>query len=180
MKLIILDRDGVINFDSPNFIKSPEEWLPIPGSLEAVAKLHQNGFKVAIATNQSGVARGLFDLNALEKIHQKMQEAIILVGGRIDKVFFCPHGPEDNCTCRKPKMGLFNQIAEYYKIDFNNVTIPAIGDSLRDLESAVAAHCKPILVLTGNGEKTYQSLPENLRLIEVYKNLKEAVSKIIK
>lgn len=177
-KLIILDRDGVINNDSPDFIKSPEEWIPIPGSLEAIAKLNQAGYQVVIATNQSGLARGLFDLNTLQRIHQKMHEHLAILNAHIEAIFFCPHGPDDHCECRKPKPGLLYQIAERFNIDLKNedlssatAKIPAIGDSLRDLQAAKVAHCKPILVLTGNGQKTLNTLPENLKDIEIYNNL---------
>ncbi len=152
MKLIILDRDGVINKDSTDYIKSPEEWQPIPGSLAAIAKLTQAGYTVTVATNQSGVARGYYDLATLARIHQKMQALVTAAGGKIDSIFFCPHGPDDQCLCRKPKPGLFQQIAEHYQISLQGV--PAVGDSLRDLEAATAMQCKPYLVLTGNGQST--------------------------
>jgi len=157
-KVIILDRDGVINMDSPNFIKSEEEWQPIPGSLEAIATLNKHGFTVFVTTNQSGIARGLLDLQTLNRIHQKMINALALVGGKIEGIYFCPHGPDDDCFCRKPLPGMFQQIAKDYNIDFNQQKVPAIGDSLRDLEAAVLAHCEPILVLTGNGKKTAKQL----------------------
>lgn len=159
-KIIILDRDGVINVDSPNFIKSEEEWLPIPGSLEAIALLNQHGFTVLVTTNQSGIARGLFDLQALNRIHQKMRGDLALVGGKIEGIYFCPHGPDDHCLCRKPLPGMFEQIARDYNLDFYKQRVPAIGDSLRDLEAAILAGCEPILVLTGNGEKTAKQLSQ--------------------
>jgi D-glycero-D-manno-heptose 1,7-bisphosphate phosphatase len=127
MKLIILDRDGVINADSDMFIKSPAEWLPIPGSLEAIARLNQAGYRVVVATNQSGVGRGLFDMATLNTIHDKMHKAAALVGARIDAVFFCPHTAESHCHCRKPKSGMFEEIATRYNVDLNGV--PAVGDS---------------------------------------------------
>ncbi len=159
-KLVILDRDGVINFDSAQFIKSPAEWKPIPGSLEAIARLNQNGYKVVVATNQSGVGRGLFDMETLNSIHTKMHKALFTVGGRVDAIFYCPHAADSACDCRKPKPGMFKRIAETLNADLKGV--PAIGDSLRDLQAAVAAGCKPILVHTGNGEKTKAegNLPE--------------------
>jgi len=152
MKLVILDRDGVINFDSDHYIKSPEEWMPLPGSLNAIAQLNQNGWRVAVATNQSGIARGLFDMHALNAMHAKMHKALAAVGGRIDAVFFCPHLPEDDCDCRKPKPGLLIRIAERFGVPI--CESPMIGDSHRDLEAAAAAGCPTILVKTGKGEAT--------------------------
>ncbi|MBK8338142.1 MAG: D-glycero-beta-D-manno-heptose 1,7-bisphosphate 7-phosphatase [Sterolibacteriaceae bacterium] len=152
MKLVILDRDGVINQDSDQFIKSPDEWKPIAGSLEAIARLNQWGYRVLVATNQSGVSRGLFDMDTLNAIHERMHRAVMQAGGRIDAVFFCPHSSEEKCDCRKPKPGLMRQIAERYNTDLAGV--PTVGDSLRDLQSAVAVGAQPYLVLTGKGEKT--------------------------
>lgn len=152
MKLVILDRDGVINHDSDAFIKSPDEWVPIKGSAEAIARLNQWGYRVVVATNQSGVGRGLFTMDALNAIHNKMLRTVAQSGGRIDAVFFCPHTPEDKCHCRKPKAGLFEEIAARYRIDLAGV--PAIGDSLRDLQAAVSVGAEPLLVLTGKGAKT--------------------------
>ncbi|WP_306607279.1 D-glycero-beta-D-manno-heptose 1,7-bisphosphate 7-phosphatase [Azonexus sp.] len=152
MKLVILDRDGVINFDSAQFIKSPEEWKPIPGSLEAIARLKQNGYRVVVATNQSGVGRGLFDMDTLNRIHKKMHKASFEMGGRIDAIFYCPHSADSACDCRKPKPGMFKRISETLNMDLNGV--PAIGDSLRDLQAGAALGCTPLLVLTGKGEKT--------------------------
>ncbi|WP_338845452.1 D-glycero-beta-D-manno-heptose 1,7-bisphosphate 7-phosphatase [Massilia sp. W12] len=152
MKLIILDRDGVINQDSDAFIKSPDEWKPLPGSLEAIARLNQAQYRVVVATNQSGVARGLFDMGTLNAINHKMHEAAQLVGASIDAVFFCPHQAEDNCDCRKPKPGLFHAIAKRYNISLRGV--PTVGDSLRDLQAGFAVGCAPYLVLTGKGRKT--------------------------
>lgn len=152
MKFIILDRDGVINQDSAQFIKSPEEWRPIPGSLEAIARLEEAGYRVVIATNQSGVGRGLFDMDTLNAINDKMIRMVGQAGGRIDAIFFCPHAADSTCNCRKPKPGLFHQIAERFNIDLTGV--PTVGDSLRDLQAGVAAGCTPYLVLTGKGTKT--------------------------
>jgi D-glycero-D-manno-heptose 1,7-bisphosphate phosphatase len=152
MKLVILDRDGVINFDSDLYIKSPEEWKPIPGSLEAIARLNQWGYRVVVATNQSGIGRGLFEMDTLNAIHDKMMRAAALVGGRIDAVFICPHTNDDACECRKPKAGMLREIAARYNADLT--AVPAIGDSLRDLESAVLVGAQPMLVLTGKGRKT--------------------------
>jgi len=152
MKLVILDRDGVINFDSAQFIKSPAEWKPIPGSLQAIARLNQNGYRVVIATNQSGIGRSLLDMEALNAIHEKMHKALFAAGGRIDAIFYCPHTADSACACRKPKPGMFKRISETMNVDLKGV--PSIGDSLRDLEAAVAAGAQPILVLTGKGSKT--------------------------
>ena len=152
MKLIILDRDGVINVDSALYIKSPAEWKPLPGSLEAIARLNQAGYKVVVATNQSGIGRGLFDMDTLNAMHEKMHKALAVVGGRIDAIFYCPHTADEGCDCRKPKSGMFERIAKLYNQDLSGV--PAIGDSLRDLQAASALGCTPILVKTGKGEKT--------------------------
>ena len=152
MKLIILDRDGVINHDSVQYIKSPEEWKPIPGSLEAISRLAESGYRVVVATNQSGVGRGLFDMDTLNAINDKMIKAVAAVGGRIDAIFFCPHSAESTCDCRKPKAGMFRQIGERFNVTLENV--PTVGDSLRDLQAGVSVGCTPYLVLTGKGTKT--------------------------
>ena len=151
MKLVILDRDGVINHDSDQYIKSPEEWKPIPGSLTAIARLNQAGYRVVVATNQSGIGRGLFETDTMIAIHDKMFKALAQVGGHIDAIFFCPHTNDDNCECRKPKPGMFREIAARFNADLAGV--PAIGDSLRDLQAAAAAGAQPVLVLTGKGRK---------------------------
>jgi D-glycero-D-manno-heptose 1,7-bisphosphate phosphatase len=153
LKLIVLDRDGVINHDSDHFIKSPEEWRAIPGSLEAIARLNQAGYRVVVATNQSGVGRGLFGMTTLTAIHEKMFKALAQVGGRIDAVFYCPHAADSNCDCRKPKPGMLVQIGSRFGVDMKDV--PAIGDGLRDLRAAQAVGARPVLVLTGKGEKTH-------------------------
>lgn len=176
MKLIILDRDGVINFDSDKFIKSPDEWQPIPGSLEAVARLNQNGYRVVVASNQSGVGRGLFDMATLNAIHAKMHKALAQFGGRIDAVFYCPHAADSQCGCRKPRAGLFQQIGERFHVDL--VGVPAVGDSLRDLQAAAEVGCQPMLVETGKGRKTLDAggLPAGTK---IYANLAEAVDAIL-
>lgn len=153
MKLIILDRDGVINYDSDQFIKTPEEWKPIPGSLEAIARLCQADYRVVVATNQSGIGRGLFDMPRLNAIHEKMHKACALAGGRIDAIFFCPHTNEMGCGCRKPKSGMMEEIALRYGVSLEGV--PAVGDSLRDLEATARLGARPYLVLSGKGSKTY-------------------------
>ncbi len=152
MKLAILDRDGVINQDSEAFVKSPDEWIALPGSLEAIARLSRANWRVVIASNQSGVARGLFSMNTLNAIHAKLRRDVAHAGGSVDAIFVCPHGPDDGCACRKPKPGMFLDIARRYDINLKNV--PAAGDSARDLQAAAAAGCPAWLVLTGNGQKT--------------------------
>lgn len=179
MKLIILDRDGVINQDSPNYIKSPKEWTPLPNSLEAIAQLTQAGFTVAVATNQSGVGRGLYTEAVLEQIHNKMNTLVEQQGGKIAAIFYCPHSPEDNCSCRKPKAGLFEQAAFFFKTDFQHTPVIAIGDSLRDLQAAQKAKCQPVLVLTGNGEKTQAKLTPELLNTPVFASLAEATEALL-
>lgn len=152
MKMIILDRDGVINQDSDQFIKSPEEWIPIPGSLEAIARLNQSGWRVVLASNQSGVGRGLFGMDTLNAINAKMVESLAQVGGRLDAIFFCPHAADSTCDCRKPKPGLYKQIESRFNVDLTGV--PMVGDSLRDLQAGQAVGCQTYLVLTGKGERT--------------------------
>ncbi len=176
IKLIILDRDGVVNYDSDQFIKSPDEWKPIPGSLEAIARLNQAGFKVVLATNQSGVGRGLFDMAMLNTIHDKMNKVLAQAGARIDALFFCPHAAESDCGCRKPKPGMFQEIGERFNISLAGV--PCIGDSLRDLQAAAEVGGQPILVLTGKGRLTQEkgSIPENTL---VFADLSEAVKYLI-
>jgi D-glycero-D-manno-heptose 1,7-bisphosphate phosphatase len=147
MKLAILDRDGTINLDSDEFIKSPDEWQPLPGALEAIARLNHAGWHVVIASNQSGLGRGLFDVATLNAIHAKMHKALAAVGGRIDAVFYCPHAPDEGCGCRKPLPGLFEQIGERFGVDLKSV--PVVGDTLRDLQAGAAVGCAPHLVLTG-------------------------------
>ena len=177
MKLIILDRDGVINFDSDHFIKSPDEWKPIPGSLEAIGRLTREGWRVVVATNQSGLARGLFEMATLNAIHAKMHRAVAQAGGRIEAVFYCPHAADMNCGCRKPKPGLFTEIAARYSRDLHDV--PAVGDSLRDLLAAATVGARPLLVRTGKGERTLAAggMPENT---PVYSDLSEAVDHLLK
>lgn len=154
MKTAILDRDGVINYDSSEFVKSPDEWIALPGSLEAIARLNHAGWRVVIATNQSGLSRGLFDLDTLNAMHQKMRAQLAAVGGHIDAIFICPHGPDDHCSCRKPLPGLFLDIQQRYDLNLEHCV--SVGDSLRDLQAAHAAGCHTTLVLTGNGTKTQQ------------------------
>lgn len=182
MKLVILDRDGVINQDSAKFIKSPNEWIPLTGSLEAIALLHQSGFHIAVATNQSGVARGLFDMTTLNNIHGKMHHEILQAGGRIDAIFYCPHSADDHCHCRKPKTGMIKEIGKRFSVELHKV--PGIGDALRDLQAFANAGCQPILVRTGKGKETLtnalndpnKALPVNTWICE---DLAEAAHRIV-
>jgi D-glycero-D-manno-heptose 1,7-bisphosphate phosphatase len=157
MKLVLLDRDGVINHDSDAFIKSPGEWRPLPRSLEAIADLCKAGYRVAVVTNQSGVARGLFDLATLAAIHDRMVSAAERAGGRIDAIFFCPHGPGSSCDCRKPRSGLF--VEALSRFGATAAETWAVGDQARDLQAAHSAGCRPVLVLTGKGRTTRQQGP---------------------
>jgi len=167
---VLVDRDGVLNHDSADFIKSPEQWLPIDGSLEAVALLNQHGYEVVVITNQSGLARGLFDQETLENIHAKMQQLVSEQGGNIGKIYICPHGPDSDCQCRKPKPGLLLDFAKDFHVNLQDVFF--IGDALRDIEAAVTAGAKPILVRTGKGLKTQQDNPD--LNVPVFENLYDA------
>jgi len=162
MPYIIIDRDGVINYESDEYIKSPEEWQPIPGSLDAIAQLNRSGFQVLVATNQSGIARGYYDLETLSRIHEKLKNELASVGGYIEEIFYCPHHPDDACLCRKPKPGLLYQMEIKYQIDLTNTFF--IGDSAVDVQAAQTAGCMPILVLTGNGQKALEKYPEFLNI----------------
>lgn len=173
MPFIILDRDGVINFDSLEYIKSPAEWHPIPGSLEAISRLNKAGYRVIIATNQSGLARGYYTEEVLNNIHKKLHAALAQVGGKVDEIFYCPHHPDDNCDCRKPKPGLLQQIQKKY--DLNLADTFFIGDSVGDIRAALEVGCQPVLVLTGNGKKTLETYPDVLH----FADLAEAVDKIL-
>jgi D-glycero-D-manno-heptose 1,7-bisphosphate phosphatase len=169
MKLIILDRDGVINQDSDAYIKHPHEWIPIEGSLQAIAKLNRAGYRVFVATNQSGIARGLFDIETLNAIHQKMTYAVQAVGGTIEAILFCPHGPDDDCDCRKPKSGLYEAISDRCQQPLKD--IPVVGDSIRDIEAAIKVEASPMLVRTGKGEQALKKLRANYPQVPVYKDL---------
>lgn len=179
MRLIILDRDGVINEDSAEYIKSPDEWVAIPGSLEAIARLNRAGYRVVVATNQSGLARGYFDLDSLSRIHDKMHHALALVDGHVDAIFFCPHAPEDDCACRKPRPGLFHEIITRLGMPLKDV--PAIGDSLRDLQAARTAGAQPILVRSGKGMQaaTHMSTTVEWRDTPIYPDLAAAVANLL-
>jgi len=156
VKLVVLDRDGVINHESAEFIKSADEWKPIKGSLEAIARLSQAGYDVVVLTNQSGIGRGYFDANTLAQIHVRMIDHVQQVGGKIQSIFFCPHHPDDDCNCRKPKAGLYVELANRLKLSFENVF--SVGDSVRDLLAARTAGAKPVLVKTGNGRKSIKEI----------------------
>ncbi len=158
VSLVILDRDGVINHDSDDYIKSPDEWQPLPGSLEAIARLCRADYTVIVATNQAGVGRGLFSLEMLIRIHRKMASSIRDKGGRLNSVFFCPHSPADQCGCRKPKPGMLLEISDRLGIRLSGV--PVVGDSLRDLEAAAAAGAMPVMVKTGRGRLTQEKLSQ--------------------
>lgn len=176
MSFVILDRDGVINYDSDEYIKSPDEWHPIPGSLEAIARLNRAGYRILIATNQSGIGRGLYDIEMLDHIHAKLMHELAAVGGYIDEIFFCPHLPDDNCHCRKPKPGLLLQMQARYPINLFETYF--IGDTYTDVQAAQAAGCLPLLVLT---DKVNHLLEQFATLANVpnFPDLKEAVEYIL-
>ena len=177
VRLVILDRDGVINEESREFVKSADEWLPLDGSIDAIAALSKGGFRVAVASNQSGLARGLFDYSALYAMHEKMRDLVAAAGGRIDHIVICPHGPDDQCDCRKPKPGLLLQVAEHFNADLEGVAF--IGDSVRDLQAAVAAGARPILVQSGNGVRAAAELPDELSDTPVYDDLRAAAAALL-
>jgi len=176
MKLVILDRDGVINFDSDQYIKSPAEWRPIPGSIEAIARLNQSGYRIAVATNQAGIGRGLFDMGTLNAINDKMMEMVFRQGGRIDALFFCPHTALEQCGCRKPRTGMFEEIAARFHTDLKGV--PVVGDSLKDLQAAEQVGAQPILVLTGKGRGTQEAGDLPKKTI-VFENLADAARHLV-
>ncbi len=174
-RYVLLDRDGVINQDSEAYIKSPAEWQPLPGSLEGIALLTQHGYGVVVITNQSGLARGLFDVVTLERIHEKMRQAVNQVGGVIDAIYYCPHNADAECSCRKPKPGLLERFAQ----DTHAVLAECyfIGDSYRDIQAGLSAGAQPILVKTGNGQLTAAHHPH--LTVPVFENLYEAAHYII-
>ena len=176
MSFIILDRDGVINYDSDHYIKSPEEWHAIPGSLEAIAQLNRHGYHVLVATNQSGVARGHYDLETLDLIHEKLMRELAAVGGYIDEIFFCPHHPDEHCACRKPQPGMFYKMEKKYPIDLKKTFF--IGDTFTDMQVAETVGCKPILVLTSKGEATLKKHPA-LLAIPHFPDLARAVEYVL-
>ncbi len=167
--LLILDRDGVINQESATFVKSAAEWVPLPGSISAIARLSRAGYTVAVASNQSGLARGLFDRRALRAIHRKLRRLVGAAGGKVDRIVVCPHGPDDGCGCRKPRAGLLTRLARHYNTTLDGV--PVVGDSLRDLQAAASVGASPVLVRTGNGRKTARALPAALRAVPVFDDL---------
>lgn len=178
MKLIVLDRDGVINEDSDDYIKSPEEWIAIPGSAAAIARLNQAGYQVVVATNQSGVGRGYYDLATLDAIHDKMRDTVAAEGGEISGIFFCPHSPEEGCDCRKPKPGLIDQIQQAFNMDVSGCYI--VGDSARDLVCGVQRACVPVLVRTGKGERTLAAgLPEEASDARIHDSLADFVEALL-
>lgn len=177
MPIVILDRDGVINYDSDEYIKSPDEWRAIPGSLEAIAELNRAGFSVMVVTNQSGIARGLYSFETLEKIHEKLLNELGSFGGSIKDIFFCPHHPDDHCDCRKPKPGMLYQLQKKYSADLTKIFF--IGDSIYDIKAAQEVGCTPILVLTGKGKKTLQTYPD-LNPVQHFNDLATAVEYILK
>lgn len=177
MKLIILDRDGVINEDSDAFVKSVDAWIPIPGSLEAIARLNQGGYRVAIATNQSGLERGLLTLDDLNAIHQRLHDRLAELGGQIEAIFFCPHGPGAGCSCRKPLPGLLLAIQERFHLPASDLLV--VGDSLRDLESAWAAGVGAVLVLSGKGTRTLTQQADRLGATPVYPDLAAVADAIL-
>lgn len=174
-RYILLDRDGVINHDSDAFIKSPDEWQPIAGSLEAIALLNQAGYRVVVVTNQSGIARGLLDESVLEKIHAKMHSLVAEKGGHISAIYYCPHGADSTCECRKPKAGMLTRFAAEFQAELT--AIPVIGDSLRDLQAAMAVGAQPILVKTGKGQDTLTHNPQ--LIVPVFENLYDAAQHLI-
>lgn len=176
MKLVILDRDGVINHDRDKGVRKPDEWEPLPGSLEAIASLSQAGYQIAVATNQSGIARGVLEMETLFAIHRHMHESIVQAGGYIDTIVFCPHSDANECDCRKPKPGMLYKISERLGVDLPSVYV--VGDSLRDLQAAMAAGAKPILVKTGRGQETLES-NKGLDHIPAYENLAAFVEELL-
>ncbi len=176
--LVILDRDGVINRDSSTFVKNVDEFVPLPGSIDAIAALSTAGRTVAVASNQSGLARGLFGRPELDAMHRKLRRLVAAAGGRIDRIVVCPHGPGDGCACRKPRPGLLLRLARHY--DTTLAGVPVIGDSLRDLEAAAAAGATPILVRTGNGRRTEAALPQAFRGVAVFDDLAAASREILR
>lgn len=178
MALIILDRDGVINYDSDDYIKDPNEWHPLPGSLEAIARLNEAGFRVAVASNQSGLGRGLYTYDILEEIHQKFYQELAAHGGHIDYMAYCPHLPEDECECRKPKPGLLYEIEQ--ELQHSLVNVPFIGDKWSDVAAARAAQAQPVLVETGYGKQTIEKHQHEIKGISVFPDLETYVNELLK
>ena len=181
MKLIILDRDGVINYDSDDYVKSPQEWIPLPGSLEAIARLKQNGFTVAVVTNQSGISRGFYDESTLQAMHDKMRHLLADLGADVDLVLHCPHGPDDSCDCRKPLPGMFTEVARHFGLPLPFDNVYAVGDTWRDLQAAKTTGANPVLVKTGKGERTLKAHAAELDLWQtpVFENLADFVDYLL-
>lgn len=177
LRLVVLDRDGVINRESPAFIKSPDEWVPLEGSIEAIASLARAGFTVVVATNQSGVGRGLIAPATLDAIHGRMRQAIEAAGGQLGGIYVCPHHPDAGCDCRKPRAGLLRRIAHDYGISLEGT--PQVGDSLRDLEAARAVGARPLLVRTGNGRETERTLPPGYP-VEIFPDLAQVAAALLR
>ena len=179
MKVIVLDRDGVINHDSDDYIKSADEWVPIKGSLEAIAQMNHAGFSVAVATNQSGIARGLYGIEALHDMHNKMSTMLEAIGGSVDAIFYCPHAPSKHCSCRKPEPGMLLDIAR--RFDYTSLSgVYFVGDTYRDIEAARAAGAKPVLVRTGKGVRTLQvCTDEQLQDVQVFDDLLAVVNELL-
>lgn len=176
---IILDRDGVINHDSPNYIKSADEWIPIQGSIQAIAHLYQHGYKIVVATNQSGLGRGYYTQRELQAMHIKMCTMVEDAGGKIEGIFYCPHTPEDQCQCRKPKVGLLEDIEKSYNIQLAGAYF--VGDSLKDIQAGMGKHCQPILVKTGKGLTTLESIKNNSQYanVRVFDNLADFTQSLL-
>lgn len=179
MKLIILDRDGVINQDSDNYIKTVDEWIPIEGSIEAIAALHKHSYNIAVVTNQSGIARQYYSIETLHAMHNKLRQLLRQHNAKVDAIFYCPHGPDDQCTCRKPAIGLYTKVANLFNTELKGVI--TVGDSFRDLEAALQVGSKPVLVKTGKGERTLanKALEIEQKNIPVFDSLADFVSKTL-
>ncbi len=176
MKLVLLDRDGVINEESDDYIKSEAEWVPIKGSLEAISRLCQAGYHIVVITNQSGIARGLLTIEDLHAIHQRMQKEVSANGGRIDAIFICPHKPDDNCDCRKPRPGMLHSVMD--RLETELAGVPLVGDSLRDVQSAMVVGASPVLVRTGHGSRTIEQNP-HLENVAVFDDLSSFVDDLL-
>ena len=176
-RFIALDRDGVINEDSDQYIKKPSEWQPIPGSIDGIAKLTQAGFRIAVVSNQSGLGRGLFDLSALNAIHNRLRDCLAMSGGRVEMILFCPHAPWEKCACRKPLAGLLDELSRRLGIPLAG--LPFVGDSITDIEAGRQVGMDPILVRSGKGQKTLAEFPERLEGVRVFRDLKQLANNLI-
>ena len=176
MKLVLLDRDGVINEESDGYVRSAEDWIPIEGSVDAIARLTQANYRVVVVTNQSGIARGLLTIEDLQAIHRKMHEAVAANGGKIDAVFFCPHKPDDDCRCRKPRPGLLDSVMD--RLDTDLVGVPLVGDSLRDVQLAMVVGANPVLVRTGHGTQTLEQ-NRHLDKVQIFDDLASFVDDLL-